>query len=236
MKHPTLLLCALFAVTGCTYNGLSPNEGGTQTIGQYVLWAAERQPQATARPAVPMRLGVAQVGELTPPQWMLDDLTLKTDCFVAVRPVPCFFGEGCYSNANAEQARADAEHRMQRILTVAKNMGVDYLFIFGGNLDHSSESNPLAVLDWTIIGAYIIPGKNVKGTARAMGTLLNVQTGEVMLLTTASVAKETLSTWAGESGAERRMVESLRELAIRALSEDFLRKVRGQTGVAAAGL
>ncbi len=233
MKRITLLFCALFVLAGCTHNGLSPNEGGTQTIGQYVLWAAERQPQSTVRPALPMKLGVAQVGELTPPPWMLDELAQKVDCFTVVRPVPCLFGDnGYYSNDKAEQARAEAERRMQRVLTVARNFGLEYVYIFGGDLEYDSESNPLAVLDWTIIGAYIVPGKNVRGTAKAMGTLLKVQTGEVMLVANASAEKSTLSTWAGESSAQRHVIEALREQAMRELSAEFLRKVRGQAGVA----
>jgi rhombotail lipoprotein len=240
MRYPILLIVlALLALTGCRHAGLSDREGGEQTFANYVLTLYDT-PTAPAGPTVlrlPARLAVAQVGELAPPAELLEYLRSQNRYFTAADPVPGVFEAPRYYDYSGQNhtdpAAARAAHCLalrqgiERLANMARGTGADYLFVCGGDVDYGSQSNPLAVLDWTIIGAYLVPGKTVRGQARAGGVLVDLANNQPAVLVSADSQRSGLSTWAGQSGAERRMLERVRQEALTALAENLVARLDG---------
>src|SRR3954471_24177007 len=90
-----LMVCA----AGCTH-GLSERETRTQNYSAFILSLYD-QPVQQARPAAlvaPMRVAIAQVGELAPPQAMLTQLRNKPELFMRVEGIPGVFEEAASGN------------------------------------------------------------------------------------------------------------------------------------------
>jgi hypothetical protein len=230
MRLLMILAVTVLLLAGCQQAGLSPNERGEQTISNFVLSSYQNRGVEASPVSVtlPAKLAVAQVGEVAPPQWLQEYLRQQNRLFARVAPVPGVFQLEGFSNYSSrteeseQQRQQEVQLRMRRIIGMARDLGMDYLFICGGDVQYGSESNPLAVLDWTIIGAYIVPGKNVNGRARAAGALIDARTERVVLLVSAETEKSSLSTWAGQNAAEQRILEKLREDALRKLADDLV--------------
>jgi len=77
-----LVVCA----AGCT-QGLSARETRTQNYSSFIMSLYD-QPLQQAQPAAlvaPMRVAIAQVGELAPPQAMLSHLRTRPELFTRLR-------------------------------------------------------------------------------------------------------------------------------------------------------
>jgi rhombotail lipoprotein len=228
-----LAILALFA-QGCQHTGLSANETPTQNYATYImsLYDSPNAAPAPARPlSLPARIAIAQVGEIAPPAKMLQ--TLRSDLALSrVEPVPGLFAEsGLYYDRPRENPQEQIHLQVQRMQRFSKDLGMDYLFIFGGSIDYGTHSNPLSLLDLTIIGAYIVPGKNVKATGRAAGALIDLSTGHVVFVTSVESEKERLTSTASSDGQEQLILASMREEMIDNLGKKMLAECRQHAGV-----
>src|SRR4051812_3847425 len=166
LRH--VLIVALLAAAGCAH-GLSARETRTQNYSAFVLSLYD-QPLQQAQPArlvAPMRVAIAQVGELAPPQAMLTQLRNKPELFMRVEGIPGVFEEaasGNQSGALTANERQQVRDRVGRLQRLAVDMGMDYLFIYGGSLEHYKRDNPLQVLDLTIVGAFVVPSREIRAT------------------------------------------------------------------------
>lgn len=114
---------------------------------------------------------------------------------------------------------------------LARQTGADYLFLFGGTIDRATTNTALSLADLTIVGAFIVPSKRVAGEARASGTLVDVQTGQAMLIVSAERKDQRLAPTAAEQNSELKMSEQLRDQLASDLVEQLKSRVRAVAGV-----
>src|SRR6266446_5303494 len=91
-KSSILLIVSILAA-GCTF-GRSHNERPAQTYPTFIMSLYDdAKPQRATPPVAPMRVAVAQVGELAPPQAMLDHLRQNKAMFQRVEGIPAVFDD-----------------------------------------------------------------------------------------------------------------------------------------------
>ena len=91
MKHVFFILLVL-SIAGCS-SGLSPRETRTQNYPAFImsLYENPKPPQPAPPPTLPMRIAIAQIGEIAPPQAMLDHLRQRGELFSRVEGIPAVF-------------------------------------------------------------------------------------------------------------------------------------------------
>ncbi|HEV8377638.1 MAG TPA: hypothetical protein VGP99_02225 [Tepidisphaeraceae bacterium] len=214
MKH-TLFILVLLAISGCS-TGLSPRETRTQNYPAFILSLYENPRTAAPAPppTAPMRIAVAQIGEIAPPQAMLGQLRQHPELFSRVEGIPGVF-EDVQVNGNSAalitSERQQVRERMTRLQRLAQDVGMDYLFIYGGSVDHYVRENPLQLLDLTIVGAFVVPSREVRAAGKAAGALIDNRTGAVVLMTSADTEKTALASCTTEDGKQKKVLEDTRE-------------------------
>ena len=171
---------AVCLLAGCETTGLSPRESSGVGYPNYILslpYAATPQ-----KPATPIRLAVAQVGENAPPDAMLNKLADRKALIASVTGLPLpgdtelpFYSYG----PNAQ--KLDYSARVKTICGLAHISGADFLFLFGGNVDSWEQNNALAVLDATIVGGVLLPGTKIHIEGKGAGVLLSTATCQPVL-------------------------------------------------------
>ncbi len=175
---------------GCAQSGLSAHEGGQQSYPMLMYTAAE--PYTTNNAPVlirtPARVAVAQIGEVAPPQAMLDGLRAHPELFRRVAPVTGVFTAAeadaparQYSPNEQTPTPAAQSDQLARMRSMAAGLGMDYLLVFGGTIDHGEQGSGLQLLDLTIVGAFVVPSHGVTVNGRAAGSLIDVHTGQVVM-------------------------------------------------------
>src|SRR4051812_43415626 len=88
------VVATAMAAAGCESTGLSLRERGSSTVSNYMMALGDAAPEARgglplpARPALPMRLAVAQIGEDAPPHVFLAPLKNEDKLFSHLDSVP----------------------------------------------------------------------------------------------------------------------------------------------------
>src|SRR5437870_10606960 len=125
-KFSILLLISIFAA-GCTF-GRSHNERPAQTYPTFIMSLYDdAKPQRSMPPTAPMRVAVAQVGELVPPQAMLDHLRQNKAVFQRVEGIPAVFDDYSQSGALPTTPRQITRDRVARLQRMTQDLGLDYL-------------------------------------------------------------------------------------------------------------
>ena len=261
-------ICAA-TLTGCTTSGLSPREQGSQSYSMTMYEAAG--PAAHAAPAapaqadgarpstapvivavssapirMPARVGVAQLGEVAPPDVVMTALRKRTDLFRRVLPVTGSFTDGTRRSAgptyNADQnstynlddpttpARAD---QLVRMRAIAGSLGLDYLLVFGGSIDHGNQGSGLQLLDLTILGAFVIPSHGVVVDGKAAGSLIDVRTGQILRNFSAQAKSSTGAASAFVGNVEQGRVLETRDELIAKLAADVVLQMEDERESAA---
>jgi len=122
MKHALLILTVL-AISGCSA-GLSPRETRTQNYPAFILSLYDYPRPATPAqpPTLPMRIAVAQIGEIAPPQAVLDHLRRQSGLFTRVEGIPGVFEDvsgSASSGALITSERQQVRDRMARLQHLA---------------------------------------------------------------------------------------------------------------------
>jgi len=208
-------LLALFLFGGCESDGLSPREVQGDDYAAFVSQITQPPPDLgeaaiSSQPArqlsFPARIAVAQLGEVAPPQRMLDALRKASKTCSMVCPV-----NGTVDTDNRRLHRSLAEPQGDQMRRFARDLGADYLFVFGGTVDRSTDDTSLALADVTIIGAFLIPSKQIDVKGTAAGSLIEVGSGRVVLSVSADSHDRRLSPAASSTADELAMLESLRD-------------------------
>lgn len=237
MKASMIILMAL-ALVGCQ-SGLSSRESSND-FGNFVTSLYDQQsPQAPGDDGrgalrLPARVVVAQIGEVAPPQSVMSILRAEPSLFSGVQGMPGIFAEQRWHNETAEAARQRAQRQVEQMRRVATDLGGDYLYVYGGTIDHATNSNPLSVLDLTIVGAFVAPGKNVRAQAKASGALVDVRSGRVMVLSSAEERKSKLASTASADDAEVKMLFKIREEVVTGVTRRMVADAKQQAGLAIA--
>lgn len=237
----TLRLCAVGALavvlTGCVTTGLSTREtrGQNYSTFLYALYDTQEPMDTTSHPTVklPVKVAVAQIGEVAPPQAMLEALRKDVGLFRTVEGIPGVFEltrTDRWEPGNAPESAQDAKSRAQAQVTqmvrVAKDLGMDALFLYGGSMDYGARQTGWAVLDWTIVGGYVVPSQELKGTARASGALVDVSSGRVLFVVSAEAQQRRHAATLTVEGAQDRLLDTLREETITTLTRQLIERLR----------
>lgn len=221
-------------VSGCETTGLSPRETGRGSYSHFVYqMAREQQPVAASTyMRKPIRLAVAQVGEVAPSTNILSRLKSHPDQIASViaLPLPSAGPEAHYQPWDRQAAtRQEAPvARLSEIRSLARAMGADQVLIFGGSIDTRSSRNPLAILDVTIVGTAIFPSTEIHAEGKAAGIFVDVATGAIRFQVEAeqTASGATPSAFAYEKKDSVRV--KTRDALVANLADDFLRKLAQQ--------
>ena len=180
-------IVALALAGGCSQSGLSPHEGGQQSMPM-LMYTASQPYAANNGPVVirtPVKVAVAQIGEISPPQAMLDGLRAHPELFRRVVPVTGVMTSapsvGRVYNADGSSADNAPTDQLARMRSIAAGVGMDYLLVFGGTIDHGQQGSGLQLLDLTIVGAFVVPSHGVTVNGRAAGSLIDAHTGRIVM-------------------------------------------------------
>jgi hypothetical protein len=243
----------LAALAGCESSGLSPREDSGRDFSSY-LYSLDTpiNAPADARPGrlvLPARLAVAQIGEVAPPTRFLDSLRGHPDLFSRVDPisgVPGLQYDRDRSNRERyERGRYDhdrhftnckdgdsppssvedlARQEMGRMQRVAREMGMDHLLLIGGTMDQVTKENGLAILDLTIVGAFVVPSKQVDAEAKASGALIDLETGRVVLFASADASRARLASTATQGAGEIDVMRDARDQVLNKLAGQVIQQ------------
>jgi hypothetical protein len=245
MLRLTVYTMVTLSICGCHRGGLSPREQGNTNYTVYLMslydnanagaaGAAASGPQALRLPA---RVAVAQIGEVAPPQALIDYLRGQADLFARVEGVPDMAsGMELYrGQESTEGVRQRVNHEVQRMQRFARDLGMDYLFLYGGNVDYGTRQGGLSVLDLTIVGAYLVPSRKVEAYARASGALVDLGTGRVAIVSSADARDGKLASAVTEDDAEQKVLADLREDVVGKLGEQLVADLRAFRGAGGGG-
>jgi hypothetical protein len=239
-------------------SGLSPREVRGQDFSTYVMalyepsagaprgagagaraGAAEAARYETPAPLrLPVRVAVAQVGEVAPPQDVLDVLRRDPGAFASVQPIPGAtesHGDYPYAAARATdpagQVRRAAREHIDRMRRYARDLGAEYLFLYGGTIDHATTGTPLGAADLTIVGAFLVPSKRIAGVARASGALVDVNSGRVVVSVSADAQDTRLAPSFSRETGELKMLQTLRDDVVVKLAEQLAARVKAEASL-----
>lgn len=171
-------------VAGCETTGLSPRETGHGSYSHFVYQLAREQQPVPAATYMrkPIRLAVAQIGEVAPSTNILNRLKShpgQIESVIAL-PLPSPTAEPFQTWGREHAVRQQPPvAQLSEIRSLARALGADQMFIFGGSIDTRSSRNPLAVLDVTLVGTAIFPSTEIHAEGKAAGILVDVASGAI---------------------------------------------------------
>jgi hypothetical protein len=171
----------------------------------------------------PSKVAVAQIGEVAPPASFVSSLQKEHALFAQVEPIPGVSGENLPGPRSSDGADAGAAKlQMSRMRSLARDMGMDYLLVFGGTMDSDAHATGLALADLTIVGAFVIPSRQIKAEARAAGALIDLRSGRVVVSASANDQKTDTGSAVSEEQAHAKVLRDLRDEVVMKLSDNFI--------------
>jgi hypothetical protein len=215
-----------------------PSESSPGSTAQMPSLPLPHATQLPAKPITPpVRIAVAQIGEVAPPREMLDQLRHDHAAFAIVQPVSGVIDTAPPGRVGVRpedySAQKAAQDHADRMRDFARDIGADYLFIYGGTVDKAKTSSPLVLANATIIGAFIVPGEVIQADARAAGHLIDVQSGRVVLSCSADARERHRSATVAVDGDTIKMLESMRTKIVEKLANDLTARVKEQAAATA---
>lgn len=221
----------LAALAGCESSGLSPREAAGRNFSSYVYSlnpltdmpaGAHAQP---ARLVLPGKIAVAQIGEVAPNSRFLDQLRARPQLFSRVD------GISGVTDINRVYPRRDddgiaVESQAQRdiagFLRVARDLGMDHLLLVGGTIDRVTKENGLSVLDLTIVGAFVVPSKQIDAEAKASGAMIDLASGRVVMIASADASKARLASTVTRRAGEVDVIRAARDEVLLKLAGEVI--------------
>jgi hypothetical protein len=223
---------------------VTPPQGALTTVAPPTTGAGPAAHGTLApatRPVVraPARVAVAQVGEVAPSHVMLDELRSHDRLFDRVEPLAGVFeldsgqtyNEGAYPrriDANARDQQLSAR-RMEELQFAARDMGMDYLLILGGTVDHAQNTSPLSVLNLTIIGLFVVPSEEVRISGKAAASLIDLRNGQVVFNVSSDADSSDWMPTVSVQAGQQRALEGIRDQLVHKLSKEVVRQMEQET-------
>lgn len=209
-----LSLAAAMVLCGCESSGLSPREmpGRTQSAYLYSMYdgLGSIEHSGPVRPLkLPANVAVVQVGEVAPPDTMMNALRKDPAVFARVETLPGT--DSPQSDCNTSPNRPPIRPSMNTLRQAAEDAGMDYVLLVGGSIDHGSSGTPLSLFDVTIVGGFIVPSRETRAIAKASAALVDVKSGRVMVSSSAEAKKSSLVPTASVEGERPRILEAVRD-------------------------
>jgi hypothetical protein len=226
MKNLARIIVVLFLLvflSGCYSTGLSVREKGSLNYSNFVYGLynnSSADENNLKKIDFPISLGVAQIGEAKAPKLFIDKLKENSLLITKIVSMP--------SGAGYEES----EEGSKKMRSLAQDLGVDYIFIFGGSADFRSTQNWTGVFDITIIGGFIFPSNAVTIEGKTSGALVDAKSGRVILIVDEEgTLKESVATYKLQSfncsgGYADEMFAKLRDDLVLGLSEKLINKLR----------
>jgi len=194
-----------------------------------------------------MNIAVAEVGELAPPPVVLDELRKEPALCRRVEGIPGI-ANGDYltspynvhdypvASPNGKDDALVAAAAMRRMLRMARDMGMDHLMLFGATVDSDVHATGLSAFDLTIIGAYIIPSRDITGQARASAVLIDLRTSRIVLSASTEANKNRFVSAADEEVGEDHLVKQLRDEAFGTLGSQMIARAKAAASLPGVAL
>jgi hypothetical protein len=182
-------------MTGCETTGLSPREYSGLDYPGYVLSLSRNRTEVPPQsPALPVRLAAAQIGEIAPPQTMLENLEANSNLIASVVSLPLPADSiNNFGTRRLGQASGDYASRVKAVCNLAEAAGANYVFLIGGNVDSWTSQNSLGMFDLTLVGGWIIPGTKINAEGKGAGVLIEATTGQPVFFVNAEYQESALS-------------------------------------------
>ncbi len=198
---------AIQTTSGADYLSGYPEAGLAEetAIDQRVREVAAVEP--TLR--LPARIGLARIdnGDLSPipaeeaEAWANAAHRLGP-AFGEFVPVNLLVAEILSPSAPARKADlAQLRDAVEKIRIAAARQHMDAVLIYQTHYTADSADTVLSIVDWTIIGAFMLPGQSIEATAFASALLIDVRNGYPYGTADAVVDRDTLSTTFGRRAA-----------------------------------
>ncbi|MBF0384431.1 MAG: hypothetical protein HQL27_01030 [Candidatus Omnitrophica bacterium] len=228
-----LFFAVAFTLAGCYSTGLSLREKGSFNYSNFIYGLYNRndsKAEAIKKVKTPIKLAVAQVGENTPPDIMVKMLEKEGYLVSEVMALPAGGNDIDYYNNERKSGSQEIENRMDKMRRLAKDLGTDYIFLFGGSSDIGTSSNWLGFFDITIVGAFVIPSQKITAEGRAAGALVEVESGKVVLTVNSEDSKTAYASSANLSGQHDAVLISMRNDLVDRLSKELIKKLSFYSG------
>ncbi len=218
---------ARYPVMGGVANAAAP----TSDLNAAVRQAADIEPTAH----FPMKICLARIagfGGLTEPPadelpvWEAVEQKLGSGYgeFAVLNPLIASFAAVNYVSPKNESmgSRLAAEVRLG-----AAREHCDTAFLYQPEANANSRDTPLQLLNWTVVGYFLVPSTGVKAEGTASGLLIDVRTGYPYAQLTGTSKSETFTTGNSRGDAMRNRVDMARVSAV----ADMVDKVPGALAV-----
>ena len=213
------ILMAVLLV-GCEYEGTQRGVAG-HDYAHDVFSVSDMSSGAPAgEPTLhfPLDVAVAEIGELAPRSAVLKTLRDRSELFGRVEGIPGL--------VDSHDGGTDHGAEMSKLQQVARNLGLEYLLIFGATVDHASRGTELTIFDLTIVGAFVIPSRQVSAQARASAAVIDLRTSRVVLIAGAESKDSMLASAASAWGHEDQMIQASRENVNAELAGQIVQEAR----------
>jgi hypothetical protein len=218
-------------VSGCESTGLSPRESHNHypaaITGLYRYHHHDGPAPRVMR--LPLRLAVAQLGEVAPPDSLVKMLEAEPTVIASVFPVPIPGSSASRDGWGRRHEKPDLselEANLRGAINLARDLKAEYLFVFGGAIDSYTKANALVVFDLTLIGGCIVPSHTVYSEGKISGVLVDTMSERATFIVSTDYRKRGgAPTLLAEGALQDQTVEVRDELVTR-LGREFLGKLR----------
>lgn len=249
--HKTLASVAMLIFTGgCFDHGMSTREADGRTVSNFVM--AITGPANSAAPApiqLPIRLAIAQVGEIAPSPAFVAPLRKQPGLISQLDPIPFQTSSEPFQYNNTgssghwknfpENATASERARAQiaGMCQIAQRLGDTHLVLFGGTIDQASVQNELSLLNLTIIGAYLVPSQDNRAEGRGIAAVIDVRTQQVVHLLSATSRLHKSQAAAVDGKSRLEMLQTVQDSLAAGLADDLIQRLqqRGPANALAGG-
>jgi hypothetical protein len=181
-------------------------------------------------------------------------LKAQPDVFARVEPIPGVFAAAfaptadpygvnshynynySYSNAPPTPAADDkvVREELQKMRRMTADMGLDYLLLVGGTIDHVTDTTGWAAADLTIIGAFVVPSRTINAEGRATAVLIDVRTNRVVLTSSADARDQKFASSVAQGEEQTKLLRAVRNEVLSKAAEQLAQNCRQRGGVAVA--
>lgn len=214
-------------IGGCATTTTHSDGGADYT--RYVMSLYDK-PSADRAPAnlnLPMKIAVAEVGEATPSTAIVERLRAAKDVCQVICGLPAV--------GPTEAATESARQSATALTRLAQDQGADYLLLFGATVEGTEQVTPLSALDLTIVGAYVVPDRELSATARSSAALVDVRSGRVALICGTQFDGARVTTAAASGGDQANLDRQTRDEATIRLVDRFIAEAKGRASRGSQG-
>jgi hypothetical protein len=222
------VVCLIGLLSGCATNGLSVRENGRASYSHTLYQLARHQtPGVTPQPLrPPIRLAVAQVGEVAPPEHMLAQLRSYPDVIASVVAVPLPGAPSSpYLRAEREISPAN-DLQANAIGRLARTFGADEVLVLGGTIDTRTSRNLWAALDCTLVGVALFPSTHVHAEGKAAGALIEASSGAVRFQVETEQRERRTTPLAFEEQKTAALATEVRDTLASAVADKLVQRLR----------